>query len=156
MLREKDSSLRLSVIKNQDDKRAYTMSSNTLPTFLFNHDSCVRDVIGKFLHDRGMQEVSFNKPADASILQYRFELDNGHMNDSQLEEKISKHYANANVQVVFIMRHREFPHLEAKRLEKIFYLSEKLFPHKPNKILGACYSKFLENGMIYNRNGTAI
>jgi hypothetical protein len=156
MQRVKDRSLRLKRIKNQDDNHAYTLSAKALPTFLFNHDVCVRDVIGKFLHDRGMQEVSFNKPADASILHYRFELDNGHMNESQLESKLLKRYANTNGQVVFIMRHRECPHLEVVRLQKVFDISEKLFRYKPNKVLGACYTEFLEDGRIYNRKGKAI
>jgi cystathionine beta-lyase family protein involved in aluminum resistance len=153
MLKTKDSSLRLKRIQNQDGKYAYTLTAKTLPTFLFNHDVCIRDVIGKFLHDRGRQIVSFEQPADASILHYRFELDNGHMNDSQLEKKLVEHYTKTNVQVVFIMRHREAPQLEAKRLEKIFHISEKIFEDKPNKVLGACYSEFLDNGKIYNRKG---
>lgn len=155
MQREKDSTLRLKRIKNQDDKYAFTMQAKTLPTFLFNHDVCVRDMIGKFLHDQGLQYVSFERPADASIRHYRFELDNGHMNDSQLEEKLVKHYANTGGQVVFIMRHRECPRLEAKRLQKVFNISEKVFPGKPNKVLGACYTEYLKNGILYNRRGEA-
>ena len=153
MQREKDSSLRLKRIKNQDGKHAYTMFAKTLPTFLFNHDVCLRNVIGKFLHDKGLQEVSFEKPADASIWQYHFELDNGHMDDKQLEEKLVKHYAHAHGQVIFIMRHRECPHLEAGRLQKVFNISEKVFPSKPNKVLGACYTQFLKNGIVWSRKG---
>lgn len=153
MLRVKDCLLRLKRIKNQDDKHAYTMNAKALPTFLFNHDGCVRDVIGKFLHDRGRQSVSFERPADASIMHYHFELDNGCMDDKQLEEKFLKHYANSDGQIVFIMRHRECPELEAERLQKIFRISEKVFYNKPNKVLGACYSQFLENGILYNRKG---
>ena len=155
MLKIKDRALRLKRIRNQDGHFAYTMLAKTLPTFLFNHDVSVRNIIGKFLHDRGMQEVSFEKPADASIRQYRFELDNGHMDDKQLEEKLVKHYANAHGQVVFIMRHRECPHLEAGRLQKVFNISEKVFPSKPNKVLGACYTQFLKNGIAINRKGQA-
>ncbi|WP_148202544.1 hypothetical protein [Syntrophus aciditrophicus] len=156
MLKGKDSSLRLKRIKNQDGKLAYTMAANTLPTFLFNHDVCVRDVVGKFLHDRGLQYVSFRRPADATILHYCFELDNGHMTDSQLEEKLRKHYMGTRGQIVFIMRHREFPHLEAHRLQKVFNISAKVFPEMPNKVLGACYTQFVENGIIYNRKGKAM
>ncbi len=156
MLKVKDTSLRLKRIKNQDDKHAYTLSANTLPTFLFNHDICVRNVVGKFLHDRGAENVSFRRPADASILQYRFELDNGHMDDSQFEKKLLKHYANTNGQVIFIMRHRERPDLESERLQKIFNISQKLFPYKPNKVLGACYTQFLKDGVLYNRKGKEI
>lgn len=156
MLKVKDSSQRLKRIKNQDGKYAYTMYAKTIPTFLFNHDVCVRDVIGKFMHDRGRQKVSFQQPADASILHYCFELDNGHMTDKQLEDKLLTHYANIDVQVVFVMRHRESPQLEAGRLNKIYEISGKLFDDKPNKVLGACYTKFLQNGIIYNRKGKEI
>jgi len=156
MRREKDRSLRLKIVRNQDGRNAYTMSSKHLPTYLFNHDVCLRNVIGKFLHDRGHYNVSLEKPADASILHYRFELDNGHMDEKQLEDKLITHYYNINCQVVFIMRHREFPHLEVKRLNKVFAVSEKIFPNKPNKVLGACYTRFLENGLIYNRKGKTI
>ena len=155
MQKVKDRTLRLKRIKNQDGHFAYTMLAKTLPTFLFNHNVSVRNIIGKFLHDNGLQAVSFEKPADASIRQYRFELDNGHMSESQLEEKLSKNYSHLNVQLIFIMRHRECPHLEAERLRKVFQISTKVFPQQPNKVLGACYTQFLENGMIYNRKGQA-
>ncbi len=151
----KDRILRLQRIRNQDGKQAYTLKTKTLPTSLFNHDVCVRNIIGKFLHDRGIQEVSFERPADASISQYRFELDNGHMDESQLKEKLVKHYARMSVQVIFIMRHREYPYLEVKRLNKIFEISAEVFPHQPNKVLGACYTRYLENGIVFNRKGQA-
>ena len=75
------------------------------------------------------------------------------LNDHQLEEKLLKHYAGTNGQIVFIMRHREYPRLEARRLQKLFNVSEKVFPGMPNKVLGACYTDYLENGIIYNRKG---
>lgn len=155
MQREKDRTLCLKRIKNQDGKCAYTMTAKTLPTFLFNHDVCLRDVIGKFLHGRGLLEVSFEKPADASILQYRFELDNGHMDVKQLERKLAHHYAGGGGQIVFFMRHREHPRLEERRLKKLFDISERVFPGKPNKVLGACYTRYLENGIVFNRKGQA-
>jgi hypothetical protein len=155
MQKVKDRTLRLKRIKNQDGHFAYTMLAKTLPTFLFNHDVSVRNIIGKFLHGNGMQNVSFEKPADASIRQYRFELDNGHMSESQLEEKLSKNYSHLNVQLIFIMRHRECPQLEAERLRKVFQISTKVFPHQPNKVLGACYTQYLENGIVFNRKGQA-
>ena len=155
MQKVKDRTLRLKRIRNQDGHFAYTMLAKTLPTFLFNHNVCVRNIIGKFLHDNGLRNVSFGKPADASISQYRFELDNGHMNESQLEEKLVKNYSRLNVQIIFIMRHRECPHLEAERLRKVFQISSKVFPHQPNKVLGACYTSYLENGIVFNRKGQA-
>ena len=155
MRKVKDRTIRLKRIRNQDGHFAYTILSKTLPTFLFNHNVCVRNIIGKFLHGRGMQEISFEKPADASIRQYRFELDNGHMSESQLEEKIVKNYSRLNVQLIFIMRHRECPHLEAERLRKVFQISAKVFPRQPNKVLGACYTSYLENGTVFNRRGQA-
>lgn len=155
MQKVKDRTLRLKRIRNQDGHFAYTMLAKTLPTFLFNHNVAVRNIIGKFLHGNGMQEVSFERPADATIRQYRFELDNGHMSGIQLEEKLVKHYARLNVQLIFIMRHRECPHLEAERLNKVFRISAKVFPHQPNKVLGACYTSYLENGIVFNRKGQA-
>ena len=155
MLKVKDRALRLGRIRNQDGRYAYTMSAKALPTFLFNHNICVRNIIGKFLHDFGLQPVSFEKPADAVIRQYRLELDNGHMNESQLEEKLAKNYARLQAQIIFIMRHRECPRLEAERLRKVFQISLKVFPHQPNKVLGACYTSYLENGIVFNRKGQA-
>jgi len=155
MRKVKDRTIRLKRIRNQDGHFAYTMLAKTLPTFLFNHNVSVRNIIGKFLHDRGIQDVSFERPADASIRQYRFELDNGHMSESQLEEKLIANYSRLNVQILFIMRHRECPHLEIERLNKVFRISAKVFPHQPNKVLGACYTSYLENGTVFNRKGQA-
>jgi hypothetical protein len=155
MRKVKDRTIRLKRIRNQDGHFAYTMLAKTLPTFLFNHNVSVRNIIGKFLHDRGIQDVSFERPADASIRQYRFELDNGHMSESQLEEKLIANYSRLNVQILFIMRHRECPHLEIERLNKVFRISAKVFPHQPNKVLGACYTSYLENGIVFNRKGQA-
>ena len=155
MRKVKDRTIRLKRIRNQDGHFAYTMLAKTLPTFLFNHNVSVRNIIGRFLHDRGIQDVSFERPADASIRQYRFELDNGHMSESQLEEKLIANYSRLNVQILFIMRHRECPHLEIERLNKVFRISAKVFPHQPNKVLGACYTSYLENGIVFNRKGQA-
>jgi len=151
----KDRTLQLKRIRNQDGKHAYTVKAKGLPTFLFNHDTALRNVIGKFLYGRGMQMVSFEKPSDASIRQYRIELDNGHMSERQLEEKLFKHYARQSVQIIFIMRHRECPRLEAERLLKVFQIAERVFPQQPNKVLGACYTSYLENGIVFNRKGQA-
>lgn len=153
MLKVKDREIRLKKIRNQDGRHAYTLDAKALPTFGFNHDVCLRDVVGKFLNSRGPAEVTFAKPADARILRYSIELDNGHMDDSQLEEKLRKHYLDSEGQVIFIMRHREFPHLEARRLKKVFDISARVFPTKPNKVLGACYHQYLEDGIFYNRRG---
>jgi hypothetical protein len=155
MLREKDSELRLKKIINQDGKHAYTLNARTLPTFSFNHDVCLRDVIGKWFHDREPNEVSFERPADANILHYRLEFDNGHMDSDQLKKKIREHYTQGNIQVVFIMRSLYSPKTEEARLKKIFEISKELFYDQPNRILGACYLKFLHNGKLYNRKGEA-
>lgn len=156
MLKVKDSSLRLRKIVNQDGKHAYTRYAKVLPTFSFNHDCALRNVIGKFLKVRDVdeaQEVSLERPSDASILHYRLELDNGHMDQTQLREKILKHYMFGNIQVVFIMRSLYSESSEEARLKKIFDISQDLFYDQPNRILGACYLKYLENGKIYNRKG---
>ena len=156
MLKVKDSSLRLRKIVNQDGKHAYTRYAKVLPTFSFNHDCALRNVIGKFLKVRNVdeaREVSLERPSDASILHYRLELDNGHMDSKQLKQKIKKYYTEGNIQAVFIMRHRENPDCEGARLQKIFDISEELFYDQPNRILGACYLKFLNNGKLFNRKG---
>lgn len=151
MLKIKDSTLRLRRIKNQDGLHAYTLSARTLPTFLFNHDSCLRDVIGKFMYDWGANYVSFERPADASIGHYCFEMDNGHMDDKQIKEKLLKNYADTKGQIIFIMRHRHAPRLERERLRKVFTISQDVFYYQPDKVLGAGYTQYLENGNIYNR-----
>jgi hypothetical protein len=153
MTQVKNRELRLKRIQNQNGNHAFTFDAK-LPTFTYNHDVALRNVLGKYLHDREMyraDEVSFKQPADANIRHYRFELDNGHMTDEQLEEKISNHYRKGDIQAVFIMR--SLYNSEDARLKKIFDISEKLFYDQPNRILGACYSKFLNNGKLYNRKG---
>lgn len=146
----KNSDLKLRRIQNQNGNHAFTFSA-TLPTFTYNHDVALRNVLGKFMHERGRQKVSFERPADASIEHYRFELDNGHMSGDQLEEKIFNHYSKGDIQAVFIMR--SLYDTEEPRLKKIFDISEELFYDQPNRILGACYLKFLKDGNIYNRRG---
>lgn len=151
MTQVKDSDLKLRRIQNQNKNHAFTLSATpaNLPTFTYNHDVALRNVLGKFMHERGAQEISFKQPADASILRYRFEMDNGHMSSDQLEEKITNHYRTGNIQVVFIMR--SLYDSEEARLKKIFDISQDLFYDQPNRILGACYLKFLDNGKIFNR-----
>ena len=153
MLRVKDRALRLKRIRNQDGHYAYTLSAKSLPTFLFNHDVCLRDVIGKFLHSRGLLDVSFQQPSDATILHYRLELDNGHMSDNQLEEKLRKHYARTPGQVIFFLRNRQCSRLEVKRLQMLFRISKEVFPGMPNKVLGACYTQYLQTGVVWSRKG---
>jgi hypothetical protein len=75
------------------------------------------------------------------------------MDMRQLEKKLLNHYAGIGGQAVFFMRHREHPRLEERRLRKLFYISERVFPRQPNKVLGACYTQYLENGIVFNRKG---
>ena len=154
MTEVKDSDLKLRKIHNQNGNHAFTLSAKpaSLPTFTYNHDVALRNVLGKFMHDKGRQEVSFKQPADASIGHLRFEMDNGHMSADQLEEKISNHYRRGDVQVVFIMR--SLYDTEEPRLKMIFDISEELFYDQPNRILGAGYNEFLKNGKLFNRKGS--
>lgn len=153
MLRVKDREYRVRKVKNEAGQGAYTLKVRSLPGFKFNHDVALRDVLGKWLHDRGVKEISFKPPADATLGAYRFELDTGHMNLKQLEDKIEDHYFSDPVQVLFFMKHRVNPNLERERVRIIFDISQRMFFSKPNKLLAAGYSQYLSNGRLYNRKG---
>lgn len=128
---------------------------------MFDHDSKTRECIARWICDHGAQQLDalhFHPPADATIGNIYFEMDNGHMNDRQLREKINLHYSKpGQFQVVFIMaspckahwRTREKVQAdELRRLNKIFGIARELLPHKPNRILAASYEQFLEDGQL--------
>jgi hypothetical protein len=123
--------------------------------FNIEHDIKLRDVIAKHLflnRWEGLGTVSVQRIAgnpDAHIGRLYFELDNGHEDDSQLSEKLKRYSGKGAFQVAFIMAHRYGDRdLESKRLAKLFDLSKKILRHKPNRILGAAYSEYLENGRL--------
>lgn len=124
-------------------------------THNLDHDIKLRNVLGKFLHGKSIDGLSLKPPADATLRNIYFEMDNGHMNNGQLIEKIETHYkGKGQFRVIFIMADRyDKPHLEEERLKKLFEILEKVMHHKPNRILGACYTKFLSDGKLYNLRG---
>ena len=146
------------------------------------HDMKLRDVIAKFLFDRryaGIDTLSVRRIAgnpdahmntkgnyaadnmiatddktDTAIPNVFFELDTGHEDDKELEMKITRYSGPGAFQVIFVMAHRYgFENLEEKRLEKLLQLGNKVLGHKPNRILGATYHGYLENGILRNLKG---
>ena len=124
----------------------------------FLHDNQLRDCLAKFLYDRnlqGIEQLSVRKirgNPDAHLGNIYFEFDNGHLNDDQLIAKIRNNYSGHGAfRVIFFMRHRyDDPAGEQARLAKLFEIVKTTVPDKPNRILGATYTGFLENGKLFN------
>lgn len=136
---------------------------------LFDHDNKTREVVAKMCNPYGIRavdSVSMAPPSDARIGNIFIEFDNGHMTDHQLEEKILKNYSKAGMfQVAFIMASPYKAHWrtkektkadEIRRLNKLFAVSSRILPHKPNRIIGASYEQFLEDGKFYNCKGHEV
>jgi hypothetical protein len=149
----------LKKIGNNDGRRAFTYmeTRKDIGTHHFNHDTKLRNCIARFFYDYGMKDVSFKGTADATLGNIFFEFDNGHMNDDQLEEKLRTHYlGRGNYRVVFFMSHRYNNDLEKERLHKLSGLVKEVMYKKPNRILGACYSQYLKDGLIFNLKGEIV
>lgn len=72
------------------------------------------------------------------------------MNEAKLAEKLRRHYSwDGEYRVLFFMSFRP-DELEETRLKKVFEISGEVLKRKKGKILGCCYSQFLENGKIWN------
>ena len=128
--------------------------------YCLDHDLKLRDVLARYLFAngyRGIDQVSVRHipgNPDAHIGNLYFELDNGHENDAQLREKLERWAGPGAFQVVFVMAHRYGDTgLEDRRLTRLFELSSRILYHKPNRILGACYSQFLKDGVMRNVRG---
>ncbi len=130
----------------------------------FLHDNQLRDCLAKFLHDRnlsGIEQLSvrwIRENPDAHMENLYFEFDNGHMDDNQLADKIRNNYSGHGAyRVVFFMRHR-YDSIEGEkaRLEKLFEIVRNISRKKPNRIVGATYSGFLQNGKIFNHKGIEV
>ena len=124
------------------------------------HDMKLRDVLAKFIYDRGWQGITglstrrIPGNPDAHLGTIYFELDTGHEDDAELTRKLIGYSGSGAFQVIFIMAHRfGVKELEEKRLEKILNLGNKVLGHKPNRILSATYHGFLANGQFYNLKG---
>lgn len=136
--------------------------------FKIAHDVKLRNCLGKFFSDNPdlLGELSLEPPADARTKDLYFEMDNGHMDDAQLADKIRTHYSGHGAfRVVFFMATKEFQHwktkqhlkqLELKRLYMLFEIIKRVLPEKPNRILGASYTQYLEDGKIYNYKGREV
>lgn len=128
-----------------------------------DHDLKLRDVLAKYLYIRsyeGIEALSLKHipgNPDAHIHGFLFELDNGHEDDSQLVEKLQRFAGPGMFQVGFFAAHRYGdPSLEAKRLEKILALGASMLSRKPNRVLGATYSRFLDDGALFNLRGKQV
>lgn len=127
----------------------------------FVHDNQLRDCLAKWLHDRdyaGMEELSIKTFADAKLGDIYFEFDNGHMTGDQLKDKLSRHYkGRGRFIVVFFMGHRyRDPHGEKLRLNKLFDIVREVLPHKPGRVFAACYSEFIEDGIVRDGRGAEL
>ena len=125
------------------------------------HDKNLRDCLCKFSFDRnyeGKFSIRNDRNADAVMGNLYFEFDNGHMDEEQLSHKMRKYYSgHGQFQVVFWMAHREKKSwLEKERLQKLFDIIGELFYDRPNRIVAAQYSGFIENGKLFNFKGKEV
>ncbi len=135
--------------------------------FMFDHNEKLRDCLARYLCDRkykGIDDLTTKTPnkklqPDARIGDRYFELDNGHMDDKQLKEKIKNYSGKGKFQVIFIMTTRYKAHwrtkedikkLEQKRLRKLLEIARQEIRQKPNRILANAYEDYLETGQLYN------
>jgi hypothetical protein len=108
--------------------------------------------------------------ADAMLLltagNLYFEFDSGHMGRGQLKDKIKARYIGKGAfRVVFFMGTAEYAHwknlatikcLEKNRLTLLFEVARRVLKDKPNRLLGACYHEYLEDGKVYNHKGLVV
>ena len=141
----------------------HNTKKKNIGSFKFLHDSRHRDCLAKYLYDRqyeGLEQLRLDYNADAVCGDVYFELDNGNEDRKQLIEKINSHYSGkGKFQVIFWMTTEYFTHwktkeniekLEENRLNLLFEVVQKELPHKPNRILGGTYHKYLEDGQVFN------
>jgi hypothetical protein len=134
------------------------------------HDIRLRDCLGKYFHACGaglLEFLTIKTFADAMLTlntgDLYFEFDSGHMGRKQLKEKITSHYIGKGAyRVLFWMGTAEYAHwkhteriksLEQNRLTVLFDVVRHLMKEKPNRILGAGYHEYLENGKVCNLRG---
>jgi hypothetical protein len=147
----------------------YYTKKHSIGTMIFSHNNKLRDVLAKYLFDRGwrgIDRICLAPPSDATVGTLHFELDAGHMDRRELREKIIRNYTQPGMyQVVFIMasRYGRSPRIrkgviehEKNRLNMLFDLARELLPYKPSRVLGASYEQFLETGKVYNFKGQKI
>ena len=152
-------------IRSQAGHIVYTSprsKKNTIGTFKFFHDNCLRDCLAKFIHDRDYQDIenlsiTNDKNADAYFPGLYFEFDNGHMNDRQLEEKLRATYSDKGAyRVLFIMGSRYSEEAETARLKKIIDIAKRVLYKKPGRILATTYADYMKTGRAYNSKGEEV
>jgi len=99
---------RLYRVRSQDKKSAFTVNVNRedIGTQHYVHDISLRNCLARFFHDRGLEGIEylhFRKPADATLGNLFFEFDNGHMDETQLRNKIQSYYAGREVSELYLL-----------------------------------------------------
>jgi hypothetical protein len=150
-----------------------TSSKSTLNHHHVEHDIKLRNCLGKYLFVCGyglMEFMSLKTYADAILTlstgNLYFEFDSGHMGRGQLKDKIKNHYIGKGAyRVVFWTGTAEYAHwknmdtikcLEQNRLNILFEVVRRVLKDKPNRVLGASYHKYLEDGKLYNHKGHIV
>jgi len=154
----------------------YALATNprsTLNHRQVEHDIKLRNCLGKYFHYCGyelIEYLSIKTHADAVLMlsagDLYFEFDSGHMGRGQLKDKIKAHYIGKGAyRVVFWTGTAEYAHwknlatikcLERNRLNLLFEVARRTLKDKPNRLLGACYHEYLEDGKIYNHKGLVV
>lgn len=169
MCRTKRKEIRLKKLRH-NFYTCYALAASPRTTLNHNHvehDIKLRNCLGKYLFTCGhglMDYLSLKTFADAVLIlntaNLYFEFDSGHMGKEQLLEKIKAHYVcKGAYRVIFWTGTAEYAHwknidnikhLERKRLNMLFEIARTILRDKPNRILGAGYHRYLEDGKLNN------
>ncbi len=175
MCRTKRKEIRLKKL-HHEFYTCYSLATNprsTLNHRHVEHDIKLRNCLGKYFYICGhelIEYLSIKTHADALLTlsagNLYFEFDSGHMGRGQLKDKIKAHYIGRGAyRVVFWTGTAEYAHwknlatikcLEKNRLNLLFEVSKRALKDKPNRLLGACYHEYLEDGKIYNHKGAIV
>ena len=142
---------------------SHLSKKKNIGSFKFLHDSRLRDCLARYFYDKkyeGIDKLKLDNIADAVYEHIYFELDNGNEDRKQLAEKIQQNYSSkGKFQVICWMTTDYYSHwktmenikkLENNRLNLFFDIVKETIPQKPNRILGASYHNFLEDGQLIN------
>ncbi len=175
MCRTKRKEIRLKKL-HHEFYTCYALASNprsTLNHRQVEHDIKLRNCLGKYFYVCGLELIEYltlKTHADALLTlssgYLYFEFDSGHMGRGELKDKIKAHYIGRGAyRVVFWTGTAEYAHwknlatikcLEKNRLNLLFEVSRRALKDKPNRLLGACYHEYLEDGKIYNHKGAIV
>jgi hypothetical protein len=167
MCRTKRKEIRLKKL-HHEFYTCYALATNPKATVNHQHtehDIRLRDCLGKYFSTCGMglmEYLTIKTYADAMLTlttgNLYFEFDSGHMGRKQLREKILTHYRSKGAyRTIFWMGTAEYAHwknirkiklLEENRLKMLFEIVGRTLKEKPNRILGASYHEYLENGKL--------